>query len=122
MSQVPRGPVKRQSSMPRSAQASAISVISASESIHTPLPWLIRCTGTSSRKDSLRTIASASGPSTEGISLRQEPPSGKTCGEESAGLSAGAARPSAVRARSPGRRGPAGVGKGAEVSVTGGIP
>ncbi|CAM5682797.1 hypothetical protein STENM327S_06255 [Streptomyces tendae] len=52
MSQVPRGPVNRQSSMSRSAVASTISVISASVSIHTPLPWLIRWIGTSSREDS----------------------------------------------------------------------
>lgn len=38
VSQVPRGPVNRQSSMSRSAQPSTISVISASLSIQTPLP------------------------------------------------------------------------------------
>ncbi|KMS83076.1 hypothetical protein ACZ91_55100 [Streptomyces regensis] len=42
MSQVPRGPVNRHSSTSRSAHASTISVISASVSIHTPLPWLMR--------------------------------------------------------------------------------
>ncbi len=104
MSQVPRGPVNRQSSMSRSAVASTISVISASVSIHTPLPWLIRWTGTSSREDSLSTTASASGPSQEGISVRQRPPPGKECGEASAGSGSGAARPRAVRACSPGLR------------------
>ncbi len=77
MSQVPRGPVNRHSSMSRSPVASTISVISESVSIHTPLPWLMRWMGTSSLEDSLRTTASASGPSHEGISVRQRPPPGK---------------------------------------------
>ena len=77
MSQVPRGPVNRQSSMSRSAVASTISVISASVSIQTPLPWLIRWIGTSSREDSLRTTPSASGPSTEGTSVRQRAAAGE---------------------------------------------
>ncbi len=63
MSQVPRGPVNRaQFDVAVRAVASTISVISASVSIHTPLSWLIRWIGTSSREDSFRTTPSASGP------------------------------------------------------------
>lgn len=116
MSQVPRGPVNRHSSTERSAQAATISPISESVSIQTPLPWLMRWTGTPSLADSSSTTPSASGPSTDGTSVRQEPPSGKRRGEASAGSAAGAARPSAVSARSPGRR-----GTGADTSVTGGF-
>ncbi len=83
-----------------------MSVISVSLSIQTPLPWLIRCTGTSSRALSFSTTDSASGPSTDGISVRQVPPSGKECGDASAGSAAGAPSPSAVSAGSPGGRGP----------------
>lgn len=104
VSQLPRGPVNRQSSTPRSAQPSTISVIWASLSIQMPLPWLIRWIGTSRREDSLRTTERASGPSTDGTSVRQVPPSGKACGEVSAGSAAGAPSPSEVSAGSPGRR------------------
>lgn len=106
VSQLPRGPVNRQSSMERSAQPSTMSVISVSLSIQTPLPWLIRCTGTSSRALSFSTTDSASGPSTDGISVRHVPPSGKECGDASAGEAAGAPSPSPLSAGSPGRRAP----------------
>ena len=46
-------------------------------SIITPLPWLIRCSGTLRRSASSSTAAIASGPSTEGISILHAPPSGK---------------------------------------------
>jgi hypothetical protein len=48
-SQVPRGPRNSDTSTPRSPASWSISEISASVSIMTPLPWLTRCTGTSSR-------------------------------------------------------------------------
>ena len=42
-----------------------------------PLPWLTRWTGTANSSAASKTARSAAGPSTEGISIRYCPPSGK---------------------------------------------
>src|SRR3954469_10260587 len=104
MSHVPRGPTNRHSSMARSSHAFTISVISASVSIQMPLPWLMRWIGTSRRSISSRAAARTSGPSQEGSSVRQLPPSGNRA-VDPAGAAARAGMPSRSRRCSPGYRG-----------------
>src|SRR5215471_11861849 len=76
-SQAPRGPRKRLTSTPCSAPSRAISAISASVSIITPLPCETRRRGTSREAASSSTARITSGPSTDGISTRYRRPSAK---------------------------------------------
>ena len=87
----------------RSSHALTISVISASVSIQMPLPWLMRWTGTSRRSLSSSAAASTSGPSQEGSSVRQLPPSGNRA-SEAAGAPLRAGMPSRSSRCSPGYR------------------
>ena len=70
VSHAPRGPRKSETSTPASAPSAAISRISSSVSIITPLPCETRRTGTERRSASSSTASSTRGPSTEGISMR----------------------------------------------------